>query len=84
MIRKLFRYGEIATPAMALLAENGDTKKLEIDMKSSSHNIRSVIKARFSIVWVKIKIICNLVSWIWTLLGALQHEALKFLVLVPL
>ena len=41
------RYGEIATPAMALLAENGDTKKLEIDMKSSSHNIRSVIKARF-------------------------------------
>ena len=52
MIRKLFRYGEIATPAMALLAENGDTKKLEIDMKSSSHNIRSVIKARFSIVWV--------------------------------
>ena len=52
MIRKLFRYGEIATPAMALLAENGDTKKLEIDMKSSSHNIRSVIKARFSIIWV--------------------------------
>ena len=37
---------------MALLAENGDTKKLEIDMKSSSHNIRSVIKARFSIIWV--------------------------------
>jgi hypothetical protein len=42
----LWKYGEIATPAMALLAENGDTKKLEIDMKSSSHNIRSVIKAR--------------------------------------
>ena len=37
---------------MALLAENGDTKKLEIDMKSSSHNIRSVIKARFSIIWL--------------------------------
>lgn len=48
----MFRYGEIATPAMALLAENGDTKKLEIDMKSSSHNIRSVIKARFSNIWV--------------------------------
>merc|ERR1711936_250662 len=42
----LWKYGEIASPAMALLAENGDTKKLEIDMKSSSHNIRSVIKAR--------------------------------------
>merc|ERR1712088_866490 len=29
-----------------MLAENGETKKLEIDMKRSSDNIRSVIKAR--------------------------------------
>ena len=46
-----FRYGEIASPALAMLAENGETKKLEIDMKSSSQNIRSVIKARFLIVF---------------------------------
>ena len=59
--KKMFRYGEIATPAMALLAENGDTKKLEIDMKSSSHNIRSVIKARFSNIWVFNKKNCNLI-----------------------
>ena len=36
-------------PALALLAENGETKKLEIDMKRSSDNIRSVIKARYYI-----------------------------------
>merc|ERR1712088_389443 len=40
------KYGEIASPALAMLAENGETKKLEIDMKRSSDNIRSVIKAR--------------------------------------
>ena len=34
-----------------MLAENGETKKLEIDMKSSSQNIRSVIKARFLILF---------------------------------
>ena len=44
---KIARYGEIASPALALLAENGETKKLEIDMKRSSDNIRSVIKARY-------------------------------------
>ena len=44
---KISRYGEIASPALALLAENGETKKLEIDMKRSSDNIRSVIKARY-------------------------------------
>ena len=70
---------------MALLAENGDTKKLEIDMKSSSHNIRSVIKARFSIVWVfKSKLFVILFRGFGHLLGALQYETLTFLVLAPL
>ena len=40
------RYGEIATPALTMLAETGETKKLEIDMKRHSQDIRSVIKAR--------------------------------------
>ena len=45
-----------------MLAENGETKKLEIDMKSSSQNIRSVIKARFLIILV---FFFNPVSLIW-------------------
>jgi hypothetical protein len=43
----LWMYGGTATPAMAMLAETGETKKLETDMKSQSHHIRSVIKARW-------------------------------------
>ena len=82
--KKMFRYGEIATPAMALLAENGDTKKLEIDMKSSSHNIRSVIKARFSYIWVFNKKLQSYIvnldsSWCW----CISVRSLKFLDLHP-
>ena len=47
-----------------MLAENGETKKLEIDMKSSSQNIRSVIKARFLILLVFF-FFFNPVSLIW-------------------
>ena len=72
----MFRYGEIATPAMALLAENGDTKKLEIDMKSSSHNIRSVIKARFSITWV-LNSKFNLVPWHWSFGSPMRNMCLR-------
>jgi len=42
----LWKYGELASPALQMLAESGQTKKLEVDMKRSSRNIRSVIKAR--------------------------------------
>jgi len=42
----LWKYGEHASPALQMLAETGQTKKLEIDMKRFSKNIRSVIKAR--------------------------------------
>jgi hypothetical protein len=42
----LWKYGELASPALTMLAVTGQTKKLEIDMKRSSKNIRSVIKAR--------------------------------------
>lgn len=42
----LWKYGEIASPALTMLSESGETKKLEIDMKRYSKNIRSVIKAR--------------------------------------
>jgi len=42
----LWKYGELASPALTMLAETGQTKKLEIDMKRFSKNIRSVIKAR--------------------------------------
>jgi hypothetical protein len=42
----LWKYAEPSSPALTLLAEDGKTKKLEIDMKRSSKNIRSVIKAR--------------------------------------
>merc|ERR1712227_638120 len=43
---ELWKYGELASPALQMLAESGQTKKLEVDMKRSSRNIRSVIKAR--------------------------------------
>ena len=42
----LWKYSEPSSPALSLLAEEGKTKKLEIDMKRFSKNIRSVIKAR--------------------------------------
>jgi len=42
----LWKYGELSSPALQMLAETGQTRKLEIDMKRSSKNIRSVIKAR--------------------------------------
>jgi len=42
----LWKYGELSSPALTMLAESGETKKLEIDMKRYSKNIRSVIKAR--------------------------------------
>lgn len=42
----LWKYGELSSPALTMLAATGQTKKLEIDMKRSSKNIRSVIKAR--------------------------------------
>lgn len=42
----LWKYGELSSPALTMLAETGMTKKLEIDMKRFSKNIRSVIKAR--------------------------------------
>lgn len=42
----LWKYGELASPALTMLSETGQTKKLEIDMKRFSKNIRSVIKAR--------------------------------------
>lgn len=42
----LWKYGEMATSSLTMLAEQGRTRKLEIDMKRSSRNIRSVIKAR--------------------------------------
>jgi len=42
----MWKYGELASPALSMLAESGDTKKMEIDMKRDSTNIRSVIKAR--------------------------------------
>jgi len=42
----LWKYGEVSSPPMETLAESGHTKKLEIEMKKSSKNIRSVIKAR--------------------------------------
>eukprot|EP00088_Acartia_fossae_P070968 TRINITY_DN962_c0_g1_i5.p1 TRINITY_DN962_c0_g1~~TRINITY_DN962_c0_g1_i5.p1 ORF type:complete len:1038 (-),score=234.06 TRINITY_DN962_c0_g1_i5:373-3441(-) len=42
----LWKYGEQSSPALSMLAESGKTKKLEIDMKTSSKHIRSVIKAR--------------------------------------
>lgn len=42
----LWKYGELSSPALTMLAATGQTKKLEIDMKRFSKNIRSVIKAR--------------------------------------
>lgn len=42
----LWKYGELASPALTMLGVTGQTKKLEMDMKRSSKNIRSVIKAR--------------------------------------
>jgi hypothetical protein len=42
----LWKYGEPSSDALVMLAESGKTKKLEIDMKRSSKDIRSVIKAR--------------------------------------
>lgn len=42
----LWKYGELSSPALTMLSVTGQTKKLEIDMKRFSKNIRSVIKAR--------------------------------------
>jgi len=42
----LWKYGILASQALTMLAENGQTKELEKDMKRSSKDIRSVIKAR--------------------------------------
>ena len=42
----LWKYGELSSPALQMLAESGHTRKLENDMKRSSKNIRSVIKAK--------------------------------------
>jgi len=42
----LWKYGEPSSPALQMLAESGQTRKLEFDMKRSSKNIRSVIKAK--------------------------------------
>lgn len=42
---ELWKYGELASPALSMLGVSGSTKKLEIDMKRHSKNIRSVIKA---------------------------------------
>jgi len=42
----LWKYGELASPALTMLSVTGQTKKLEMDMKQFSKHIRSVIKAR--------------------------------------
>lgn len=42
----LWKYGELSSPALQMLAESGVPRKLENDMKRSSKNIRSVIKAK--------------------------------------
>ena len=34
------QYGDLATPAMTMLGVTGQTKKLEMDMKRYSKNIR--------------------------------------------
>ena len=36
----LWKYGEPSSDALTMLAESGKTKKLEIDMKRSSKDIR--------------------------------------------
>ena len=42
----LWKIGEPSSESLRQLAERGDTKSLETEMKRSSQNIRSVIKAR--------------------------------------
>ena len=42
----LWKYGEVSSAPMETLAESGHTKKLEIEMKKSSKNIRYICEIK--------------------------------------
>ena len=42
---RLWEYGRQASPSLQVLAEDGNTMRLEREMKKFSGNIRSVVKA---------------------------------------